>query len=637
MGRSLELIHPSLDNRAGAAWAAAVTPSPGTNGGTPGARNAAYDATPAPVVWDVRNEPVVPRSNEPVRVTCRVTSVLALTRVDLVWHVEPTGAPTTVQLLDDGASDDGVAGNGVFGGVIPPVPQGTVVAFRISARAADGQTTIVPRSPAVLPYAGSPGPFFLYQVDDGAPPSNGSVTYRIIMTAADLEELSTRPVTSNELLPCTIVTGGKAWHHVGIRIRGEGTRQDARKAWRIDFPAERDFDGTQHLNLLASEIAQEILAADLFRRAAVPYMQEWTVNLVFQGVLDPMYVAKENLDGDFLDRYFGGSSSGNLYRAMDPPPAGGDPQGDLSYEGPLSDPTAEEIYRLVYDKKTNREEDDYSDVVDLCRAFDPVETPDDQFVARIDALIDANQWARFFAVQACLSNVDGGIYTNSGEDYLLYHVPADSSRVNAGKWLLLPWDIGETFQTATERLFRPDIDAIRRFLTHPAFAPLYYANLLDLRDGAFSRFETRQRFVLIDDLYGFGTIDRIDSYITARIGFLDENIPTRLTAGVVSSGSAGLIHAGDIWKYFEGTGEPSGGNVNWTRRTGFDDSGWLSGPTGIGYGDGDDATELGDMYGTTPPSTSARRSMSQIPRRSPPSSSISTTTMASSPTSTDRK
>jgi hypothetical protein len=33
------------------------------------------------------------------------------------------------------------------------------------------------------------------------------------------------------------------------------------------------------------------------------------------------------------------------------------------------------------------------------------------------------------------------------------------------------------------------------------------------------------------------------------------------------------------------------------RDLGFDDSSWLSGPTGIGYGDGDDATVLRDMRG----------------------------------------
>ncbi len=54
-----------------------------------------------------------------------------------------------------------------------------------------------------------------------------------------------------------------------------------------------------------------------------------------------------------------------------------------------------------------------------------------------------------------------------------------------------------------------------------------------------------------------------------------------------------LIQAGDIWQYFKGTSEPPS---DW-RDTGFDDTAWLSGPTGIGYNDNDDATVLNDMSG----------------------------------------
>ncbi len=52
-----------------------------------------------------------------------------------------------------------------------------------------------------------------------------------------------------------------------------------------------------------------------------------------------------------------------------------------------------------------------------------------------------------------------------------------------------------------------------------------------------------------------------------------------------------LIEAGDTWKYFKGTEAPPS---DWAQPE-FDDSGWLEGPTGIGYGDGDDATVLDDM------------------------------------------
>ncbi len=49
-----------------------------------------------------------------------------------------------------------------------------------------------------------------------------------------------------------------------------------------------------------------------------------------------------------------------------------------------------------------------------------------------------------------------------------------------------------------------------------------------------------------------------------------------------------LITAGDEWRYFPGPGSvPSG----WYRSN-YDDSGWTAGPSGFGFGDGDDRTEF---------------------------------------------
>ncbi|MBI4601659.1 MAG: hypothetical protein HY721_06830 [Planctomycetes bacterium] len=52
-----------------------------------------------------------------------------------------------------------------------------------------------------------------------------------------------------------------------------------------------------------------------------------------------------------------------------------------------------------------------------------------------------------------------------------------------------------------------------------------------------------------------------------------------------------LIGEGHAWRFFRGTQDPP---ADWSQR-GFDDSAWETGPTGIGYGDGDDRTVLQDM------------------------------------------
>ena len=58
----------------------------------------------------------------------------------------------------------------------------------------------------------------------------------------------------------------------------------------------------------------------------------------------------------------------------------------------------------------------------------------------------------------------------------------------------------------------------------------------------------------------------------------------------------GTIPQGDSWNYFRGTGEPTGALYDWTQRE-YDDAEWETGPTGIGFGDHDDATILEDMQG----------------------------------------
>ena len=54
------------------------------------------------------------------------------------------------------------------------------------------------------------------------------------------------------------------------------------------------------------------------------------------------------------------------------------------------------------------------------------------------------------------------------------------------------------------------------------------------------------------------------------------------------------VQVGESWRYFKGKLEPP---ANWTAVS-FADGSWAVGPSGFGYGDGDDATVLSDMAGS---------------------------------------
>ncbi len=65
------------------------------------------------------------------------------------------------------------------------------------------------------------------------------------------------------------------------------------------------------------------------------------------------------------------------------------------------------------------------------------------------------------------------------------------------------------------------------------------------------------------------------------------------------------VAEGDTWRYFKGVSEPTpgGATIDWTLLA-YDDSAWLSGPSGFGYDDcvaGNPGTLLADMQGATAP------------------------------------
>ncbi len=62
----------------------------------------------------------------------------------------------------------------------------------------------------------------------------------------------------------------------------------------------------------------------------------------------------------------------------------------------------------------------------------------------------------------------------------------------------------------------------------------------------------------------------------------------------IGSGGATLVEPGEVWRYLPGRTAPSEPGEAWTQLD-FDDSAWLTGEAGFGYGDDDDATVLDDM------------------------------------------
>ncbi len=566
-GPSIELVNPLGENNDGVAWLGS------TGMGTPGAQNSRFAADPAPVIRSTAHTPAMPRSQEAVTITARVIDDRTVSSVRVFSRVDGATTFTQATMFDDGAHGDGPAGDGTYGASLVKRANGTIVQFYVEAT---DNTAHVRKLPA-----NAPATVCLYQVDDRSYPF-GLPLYRAILRDADREDLETRGVDSNVLLDGTFVRGKEVFYNVGLRYRGDNSRDFAVKAFRIDFPHDQPFEGITHLNVNALDNHLADLAADFIRRADVPVFQTrpvaYTLNNAWQTKHGGLYLRVEAVDDELLARVFPGDDEGNLYHGRDPPGAG---EADLKYLGP--DPAS---YVDFYEKKTNEAENDYSDVIALTNAF--TNTPDQSFEAVMEGLLDVDEWLRFFAVETVLNNQDGAIATDTGEDYLIYH------RLSDGKWLVLPWDQNENFQDPTAGIFRMGIAGVRRLVLHPAFVGRYFQHVLSLLDGPFQIEPMTLRIDAARSIYAASLLDPVASFVPARQDAIRSLIPDRLTAGVEP---LYFVRTGDDWRYFKGTREPSGGTTTWTGVS-FDDTTWPEGPGGFGYGDGDDRTTLADMEGS---------------------------------------
>lgn len=139
-----------------------------------------------------------------------------------------------------------------------------------------------------------------------------------------------------------------------------------------------------------------------------------TINGKFWG----LYVLGEVVNGDFLDAYLPGDNKGNLYKA--------EMGGTLEDKG--DDPAA---YKTMFEKKTNEDLDDWTDVADFCKVLN--RTPVESLKQALDAKLDVDSFLTAMALDNLTVNQDN--YTGQfAQNYYIYRRPSD------GRFLWILWD-----------------------------------------------------------------------------------------------------------------------------------------------------------------------------------------------------
>src|SRR6185503_5415883 len=175
--KSLELLNRSLSNDYGQNWGSSTTVN-----GTPGRLNSRSSANIAPLILEAAHAPIIPKSTDPVTITARIldehTNGLTVT---LQWRVDGAASFTVAAMFDDGAHGDGLAGDGVFGVVLPAEPNGTIIEFYLTARDLENNLRAYPN---VTPSGSTRTANLAYQVDNSVYAGSQPV-FKLIMTQGE--------------------------------------------------------------------------------------------------------------------------------------------------------------------------------------------------------------------------------------------------------------------------------------------------------------------------------------------------------------------------------------------------------------------------------------------------------------------
>ena len=180
-----------------------------------------------------------------------------------------------------------------------------------------------------------------------------------------------------------------------------------------------------------------------------------------------LFVHVEELKKPFLARHFD-SAEGNLY------------------EGTVSDFIVS--HRGTFEKKTNEDEDDWSDVDAVMAAL---QDPSEAGLEALGEIVDLDRFLSFWATEALVGHWDG--YTGDRNNYHFYREPD-------GKFVFIPWGVDDTFHLKDDpnpfdNISNPPASVLalsaipNRLYNIPEWRGKYAARLKEILDAAWDEEE----------------------------------------------------------------------------------------------------------------------------------------------------
>ena len=485
-GSSLERIRADESGLIAQNWAESFEVE-----GSPGAENSSAAQEIAPFISGVRHFPAVPRSKDPMTITCSIGSVSSRAAlVQLFYRSVSTGSPgpfTQLTMLDDGQENDGLPGDGVYGVVISPQVNRTVLEFFVQVVGSNNLVRTWP--PPATDILGVVGQFAnaLLQVQDLDREGNQPFRF-LVMSESDRRVLQDLPATdysSNAEMNSTFIEVDgddiRIRYGCGLRLRGASSRYSPPSNLRLSIPSDRRWKGLTAVNFNAHTINSQIAGYAMATRAGLVTEEHLPVQVRINGVnvLQSMipgstvYAQAEVPDGDFASHHFPFDPDGNVYRA-----SSRSHNADLAYLG-----SNEFSYLAVgYSKTTHQIENDWSDLFQLTQTL--ANTNQSTFVSQLRKVANIPQWLTYFAVFSLTGSTETSLGTGVGDDFEMYRGVIDKRFQLLGH----DWDsvLGVEYDSSDASVFQAtQVPSVSAFLKHPEIAPLYYAELLRQLENTF--------------------------------------------------------------------------------------------------------------------------------------------------------
>lgn len=246
---------------------------------------------------------------------------------------------------------------------------------------------------------------------------------------------------------------------IGIRSRGNGSRNSAKPGLKIDFNQyvkDQTFAGFKSIvldNLVQDRsMMAERLSMELFRKMGIPAPRVAHVRLFVNDKFEGIYTVVEPVDKTFLKTHLG-EDSGQLFDY--------EWASDYNFEYAGADGA---LYAPApFEPKTNEKNPDLATLVEFIRTLN--ETTDAEFAGALTQYLDAEKYLNYLAVETFLADMDGQLGDWGMNNFYLYRL------ANKKQFVFLPWDKDVTFSSVGRSIWHnSDRNVLtRRLLAIPAY------------------------------------------------------------------------------------------------------------------------------------------------------------------------